>query len=483
MREVLGAADNEVTRMAALSFRFIDLFAGLGGFHVALRRLGGTCVFAAEWQEHLRVLYRENHGIEPIGDIAPYDSADVPEHDVLTAGFPCQPFSKAGDQLGFACTKQGQLVFKVAEIIAAKRPSFFILENVPNLLKHDKGRTMEEIRRVLEDQLGYDVRAERFSPHDFGIPQIRERVYIVGSRKPLASFQWPERTKQTTDIRAVLDTQPQDAKPLTKQVAECLDTWNDFLHRSPASVEIPYYPLWTMEWGADYGFEDETPYAAYFQRGKRALTRMKGSHGIRLGGFSGVDERFAALPSHARGHSFEFPSWKKHFIRSNRAFYADNRQWIDPWLAKVLRFPSSLQKLEWNAKGGERDIYRYVIQFRASGVRVKQPTRAPSLVAMTDTQVPIIGWERRYMTERECARLQSLHSLRALPASRPKAFAALGNAVNTDVVERVARALFAGTHPVALVAPSRPSAHLPACQPSAWVRTARIADADPVEAC
>ena len=124
------------------SFRFIDLFAGLGGFHVALSRLGGRCVFAAEWQEHLRALYRENHGIEPIGDLAPHDATLIPDHDVLTAGFPCQPFSKAGDQMGFACSKQGRLFFKVADILEAKSPAFFILENVPNLIKHDNGRTI-----------------------------------------------------------------------------------------------------------------------------------------------------------------------------------------------------------------------------------------------------------------------------------------------------------------------------------------------------
>jgi len=113
-------------------FKFIDLFAGLGGFHVALSRLGGDCVFAAEWQEHLRHLYERNHGILPHGDVTKLDLDSIPEHDVLTAGFPCQPFSKAGEQLGFECTKQGGLFFDVVEILKFRSPSFFILENVPN---------------------------------------------------------------------------------------------------------------------------------------------------------------------------------------------------------------------------------------------------------------------------------------------------------------------------------------------------------------
>lgn len=152
------------------------------------------------------------------------------------------------------------------------------------------------------------------------------------------------------------------------------------------------------------------------------------------------EARWAALPSHARTEQFEFPKWKRDFIRQNREFYAANRKWIDPWLSKVLPFPSSLQKFEWNVQGGERDIWRYVLQFRASGVRVKRPTTAPSLIAMTDTQVPIIGWERRYMTPRECAALQSLGGL-ALPQSRNRAFEALGNAVNAEVVGSIASCL------------------------------------------
>lgn len=110
-------------------FRFIDLFAGLGGFHLALDRLGGTCVFAAEWKEHLRDLYQINFGIRPEGDIRLVDPNGVPDHEVLTAGFPCQPFSKAGEQLGFECTEQGTLFNNVAEVLRAKQPEFFILEN------------------------------------------------------------------------------------------------------------------------------------------------------------------------------------------------------------------------------------------------------------------------------------------------------------------------------------------------------------------
>lgn len=434
-------------------FRFVDLFAGLGGFHVALKRLGGECVFAAEWQPHLQELYETNHGIRPAGDITALNSDDIPDHDVLTAGFPCQPFSKAGDQLGFECTKQGQLFFNVETILKDKHPQFFILENVPNLLKHDAGRTMRDMLARLRS-LGYWVAAERLSPHQFGIPQIRERVYIVGSLKPVHNFQWPMPEKASTSIEHVLDKNPAAARSIPQHMIDCLDAWNDFLRRCPEAVSLPSYPLWSMEWGADYPYEDETPWAVFTRAGKRGLARMRGSHGHRLGDLSGVDERWALLPSHARDQVSEFPRWKKNFIRQNREFYGANKRWIDRWMPKILPFPSSHQKLEWNIKGGAREIYSHVIQFRASGVRIKRGTTAPSLVAMNDTQVPIIGWERRYMTPRECSRLQSLEELVALPAAPRKAFAALGNAVNTQVVERVARQLFtasgflkSATHP------------------------------------
>lgn len=422
------------------AFRFIDLFAGLGGFHLALGRLGGECVYAAEWKEHLRDLYHVNFGLRPEGDITLVSPTDVPNHDVLTAGFPCQPFSKAGEQLGFECTEQGNLFFNVAAILEKKKPTFFILENVPNLLKHDQGITWAAIQQILKG-LGYDIRAEQFSPHNFGIPQIRERVYIVGSLGSLDHFKWPTTSDVPTSIDSVLDDNPPDARQLAPQVTECLKVWNEFLKACPADVELPSFPIWSMEWGATYPYDLTTPYALYASMGLDGLKGFKGSHGTKIGYLRTLEERWAALPSHARTEELKFPKWKQDFIRQNRQFYADNQEWIDPWLPKILKFPSSLQKLEWNVKGGKRNIWEYVIQFRASGVRVKRRTTAPSLIAMTDTQVPIIGWQKRYMTPQECARLQSLDGLKQLPTRTSHAFQALGNAVNSTVVERVARAL------------------------------------------
>jgi DNA (cytosine-5)-methyltransferase 1 len=451
--DALGKVDNELkppSEDTELSlqpaqmepFRFIDLFAGLGGFHVALKSLGGTCVLAAECQEHLRDLYEVNHGLRPAGDITLLSPDEVPDHEVLTAGFPCQPFSKAGEQLGFECTKQGNLFFNVEAILRKKAPRFFILENVPHLLKHDDGKTWKKIQEKLGTKgLGYHIKAARFSPHNFGIPQIRERVYILGSLEPLNHFSWPETTAAETSITTVLDSNPPEAKRLSPQVLACLEVWNDFLARCPAKVELPSFPLWSMEWGATYPFETHTPYAERLRLGENALKGHRGSHKRSLTRLKDVAQRWSALPSHARTEQMEFPKWKKDFIRQNRQFYADNKKWIDPWMSSVLRFPSSLQKLEWNVKGGKRDIWDYVLQFRASGVRVKRRTTAPSLIAMTDTQVPIIAWERRYMTPKECARLQSLDALKQLPNTASRAFHALGNAVNTSVVERVASAL------------------------------------------
>lgn len=179
-------------------FTFIDLFAGIGGIRLGFESIGGHCVFTSEWNEWSRKTYIANFGEGEMfaGDIVPFPANDIPDHDVLLAGFPCQPFSIAGVSKknalgkphGFECATQGTLFFDVARIIAAKRPKAFMLENVKNLISHNKGHTFEVIRHTLEQELGYQIFWKVIDGQAW-VPQHRERIIIVGYREP-TDFSW-----------------------------------------------------------------------------------------------------------------------------------------------------------------------------------------------------------------------------------------------------------------------------------------------------
>lgn len=181
------------------SFSFIDLFAGIGGFRKGFENAGGRCVFTSEWDKYAQTTYKANFGEEGVyGDITKINEADVPDHDILLAGFPCQPFSIAGvskknslgRKHGFECDTQGTLFFDIERIIRAKRPKAFVLENVKNLASHDKGRTFEVIRHTLTEKLGYRISVRIVDAKSF-VPQHRERVFIVGIRPDVGeAFDW-----------------------------------------------------------------------------------------------------------------------------------------------------------------------------------------------------------------------------------------------------------------------------------------------------
>lgn len=178
------------------TFKFIDLFAGIGGFRIAMQNLGGKCVFTSEWDKEAQKTYRANFGEVPFGDITTQQTKRfIPDgFDILCAGFPCQAFSIAGKRGGFEDTR-GTLFFDVAEIIKRKQPKAFFLENVKGLRNHDKGKTLETILNVLRNDLGYFVpEPQIINAKDFGVPQNRERIFIVGFHKEtkVSNFEYPE---------------------------------------------------------------------------------------------------------------------------------------------------------------------------------------------------------------------------------------------------------------------------------------------------
>lgn len=457
-------------------YTFIDLFAGLGGFHLALQQLGCKCVFASELKEDLRKLYQLNFPELDEkylkGDITMVDVNDIPSHDILCGGFPCQPFSQAGKRLGFQDEGRGDLFFKICEIIQHHKPRYIFLENVANLKGHDNGDTWRVIKRELEKLEYYVPEPEILSPHQFGIPQHRRRIYIVGLRKDLIDskepkpFEFPnEKKEKNCDITTIIDSSDTDIQPLALKTLQQLKVWQKFLTElKKRNRAIPRFPIWAMEFDADYEYEDIAP----FKQTKKQLKGHKGKLGWEINGPS-KEDCLRQLPIYAQTDTADkFPEWKIRYIRQNREFWTENSDWLCTWIEHIKDWDNSHQKLEWNCRGNnDGDLKHKIIQFRASGIRVKLPTFSPAL-NLVGTQVPILPWIElpkeciptysdeeleqygltqddirfgRYLSTKEAAALQGMGKLKFGNLSRTRIYEALGNAVNVDIVTIIAKKL------------------------------------------
>jgi len=379
-------------------FKFIDLFAGIGGFHQAMASLGGECVFASEIDKPAIEVYRKNYGIDSDVNVRDVDADAIPDFDVLCAGFPCQAFSKAGARLGLKDKTRGTLFFEIVRILEAKKPKWFILENVRNIVTHDHGNTWRIIQESIRE-LGYRTTAEPLllSPHSFGIPQFRERVVILGMLDPMhlavplpISFDGLI-SKQDNSIYSILD-ESESGYAITADEEKILSIWDEFYQG--ISLKVIGCPIWTDSLKANPCIE-----------------------GI--------------------------PEWKALIRKRNSEIYLSNRDFIDAWLDRhngLKEFRPTWRKFEWQCGDRISTLWEGVVQIRPSGIRVKTPDCFQTLVAMV--QVPIIGRYRRRLSVREAARLQCFPVDGDPPfvpdSNQKKAYKQFGNAVNVEVIRQAA---------------------------------------------
>lgn len=447
------------------SFRFVDLFAGIGGFHAAMKAFGGTCVYAVEIDPRARRVYEANwghaaSGLNELGDITLDRPEAIPDHEVLCAGFPCQPFSKSGAQRGME-EARGTLFYNIAEIIKAKRPLVVLLENVPNLVGPRHRHEWDVIIRTLR-QLGYHVsrKPAMFSPHLLpprlgGTPQVRERVFITATRSrtlsgiaedalgpdPVATMKDrfgysaeddekfdPRSSESGWHIAELLD-ESHPGFGLTGAETHWIEAWDDFLSILRLSGEpLPGFPVWADSW-RDF---DEV-----FRLRFPPLLRPDV-----LKPLESVPDGFAPDVVTRPLIDRTLPDWKQAHLRRNYELFERNPRELVEWAYRwgVFRdevFPASRRKLEWQA-GDTSSLWETVMQMRPSGIRAKKATYLPALVAITQTSV--VGKLQRRVSPAESARLQGLPPTFVFPGQNDAAtYRQLGNGVAVGAVAHVFR--------------------------------------------
>ena len=405
-----------------VAFTFADLFSGIGGFHSALKSRGGRNVFFSEIDVVASEVYKLNWVsnsrkfapvmIPDVRDAAIRAKRAVPDHQVLTAGFPCQPFSKSGKQEGVN-DRRGTLFHDILEIAHAKQPDLILLENVRNLIGPKHISDYVQMLMMLREE-GYAVSSEPtvLSPHEIpeqsgGTPQHRQRLFIaafrVGKAKAKKAIDLPPLLDKSNlplekpsswDLKEFLANNTVKAGGneivrLNSSQLDALNAWQEFLvlyRRFNKGEELPGLPLWSDFWNERNHIPSDTP------------------------------------------------DWKRTFIRRNQQLYLANQSWIDKWRAAtgIEEHIPSFRKFEWQAQDS-KSIWRCLIQFRPSGIRVKVPNYVPTFVAMAQT--PYLGWEKRALTAGEAAVLQGFPEAfdfgdQSLSATMKQ----IGNAVHPGVV-------------------------------------------------
>lgn len=405
---------------SSVPFQFVDLFAGVGGFHAALSAFGGECVYAVEKDPEAAAVYERNWRMPALGDVVADTRGKmvVPPHDVLAAGFPCQPFSKSGFQRGMDETR-GTLFWNICRVLEVRRPAVVLLENVRNIAGPRHRHEWEVIVRSLRE-LGYQVSAQPivFSPHLLppergGRPQVRERVFIMAT--------YVGRKRSNVEVEPSVAHVPVDGwSPTDWDLYQHLPVQDDAevhgrLRLNLSSAETTWVEAWN-----DF------------------VITLRAARVERLPGFpvwvdAFVREDDLVVPDGT-------PAWKANFLRKNSAFYTAHQDLLEAWLSRwnYLRdFPPSRRKFEWQAQEAQ-SLDDTVMHLRPSGLRAKQATYVPALVAITQTS--ILGDRRRRLSPREAARLQGLPEWFDFgDQSDAATYKQMGNGVNVGAAYHVFR--------------------------------------------
>jgi len=374
------------------NYKYIDLFCGIGGFHQALNKIGAKCVLACDIDKDCRVVYKNNYNIEPVSNVKEINENTMEDFDILCAGFPCQAFSNGGKKKCFE-DERGLLFDEIIRIAKVKKPKFMFLENVKHILKVSNGEVIEYIKNKIK-ATGYHLELFNISPHNYGIPQQRERVYFVCIRNDIyngKNIVLPTYKGKIDFDKFLTKKEEIDPKYFIKdEILNLLETWDKMIKQFSVGEKI-------------------------------SPTIM-------------INDAFK---TYSETEFVSFPDWKKEYITKNKPLIQKYRSQFETWYnehSTILQKRELYGKLEWQTGLIKKNdsIFNHFIQIRQSGIRVKKGHYFPTLVAIS--QIPIYGKEKRYITPRECARLQSFPDSFKLSDNNKISYKQLGNSVNVDNV-------------------------------------------------